>query len=92
MTGKVAWRATWTSYVAVPEIHVSATEDLQLITTEEDPMEPLLSSGDRILVDVKRTVSAPSGSRPRWDRCAEPTRIPEAPRGVGSSNSKGASV
>ncbi len=36
-------------------------EDLRIITVDGDSMEPVLSSGDRILIDVSRTVPVPPG-------------------------------
>ncbi len=42
-------------------------EDLQMITVEGDSMEPLLSSGDRILIDVSRRVPVPPGVFVIWD-------------------------
>ena len=42
-------------------------EDLRLITIDGDSMEPLLSSGDRILIDVSRRVPVPPGIFVIWD-------------------------
>ena len=42
-------------------------EDLQMITVDGDSMEPLLSSGDRILIDVSRRVPVPPGIFVIWD-------------------------
>lgn len=42
-------------------------EDLQMITVDGDSMEPLLSSGDRILIDVSRQVPVPPGIFVIWD-------------------------
>ena len=42
-------------------------EDLRMITVDGDSMEPLLSSGDRILIDVNRQVPVPPGIFVIWD-------------------------
>ena len=42
-------------------------EDLRMITVDGDSMEPLLSSGDRILIDVSRRVPVPPGVFVIWD-------------------------
>ena len=42
-------------------------EDLRMITVDGDSMEPLLSGGDRILIDVSRTVPVPPGIFVIWD-------------------------
>ncbi len=42
-------------------------EDLQMIAVDGDSMEPLLSSGDRILIDVSRQVPVPPGIFVIWD-------------------------
>jgi len=42
-------------------------EDLRMITVDGDSMEPLLSSGDRILIDVSQRVPAPPGIFVIWD-------------------------
>ena len=42
-------------------------EDLRMITVDGDSMEPLLSSGDRILIDVSRKVPVPPGIFVIWD-------------------------
>ena len=42
-------------------------EDLQMITVDGDSMEPLLSSGDRILIDLSRQVPVPPGIFVIWD-------------------------
>ncbi|MCL4854822.1 MAG: hypothetical protein KJZ78_25960 [Bryobacteraceae bacterium] len=36
-------------------------EDLHIVTIAGDSMEPLLSSGDRIMIDTSRRVPAPLG-------------------------------
>jgi phage repressor protein C with HTH and peptisase S24 domain len=41
--------------------------DLRVITIDGDSMEPLLSSGDRILVDVSQRVPVPPGVFVIWD-------------------------
>ena len=45
----------------------SRPEDLRMITVGGDSMEPLLSSGDRILIDVSRQVPVPPGVFVIWD-------------------------
>jgi phage repressor protein C with HTH and peptisase S24 domain len=62
-------------------------EDLHIVTIDGDSMEPLLSSGDRIMVDTSRRVPAPPGIFVIWDGMgivakriehlphSEPTRI-----------------
>ena len=42
-------------------------EDLRIITVDGDSMEPALSSGDRILIDLSRTVPVPPGIFVIWD-------------------------
>ncbi|MFN3347384.1 helix-turn-helix transcriptional regulator [Pseudorhodoplanes sp.] len=42
-------------------------EDLHIVTIDGDSMEPLLSSGDRIMVDTSRRVPAPPGIFVIWD-------------------------
>jgi phage repressor protein C with HTH and peptisase S24 domain len=42
-------------------------EDLHIITIDGDSMEPLLSSGDRIMIDTSRRVPAPPGIFVIWD-------------------------
>jgi len=42
-------------------------ENLRLITLDGDSMEPLLSSGDRILVDTSQRVPVPPGIFVIWD-------------------------
>ena len=42
-------------------------EDLHMITIDGDSMEPLLSSGDRILIDTSQRVPAPPGIFVIWD-------------------------
>ena len=42
-------------------------EDLRMITVDGDSMEPLLSSGDRILIDVSLKVPVPPGIFVIWD-------------------------
>lgn len=41
--------------------------DLSMIAVNEDSMEPLLSSGDRSLIDVSRTVPVCPGTLVIWD-------------------------
>ncbi len=42
-------------------------EDLRMLAVEGDSMEPLLSAGDRVLVDVSRTAPTPPGVFAIWD-------------------------
>ncbi len=42
-------------------------DDLRMITVDGDSMEPLLSSGDRIMIDVSRQVPSPPGIFVIWD-------------------------
>ncbi len=42
-------------------------EDMQMIAVDGDSMEPLLSSGDRILIDVSRQVPVLPGIFVIWD-------------------------
>ncbi len=42
-------------------------DDLRMITVDGDSMEPLLSSGDRILIDVSQRVPVPPGIFVIWD-------------------------
>jgi phage repressor protein C with HTH and peptisase S24 domain len=42
-------------------------EDLHIITIDGDSMEPLLSSGDRIMVDTSQRVPVPPGIFVIWD-------------------------
>ena len=42
-------------------------EDLRMITVDGDSMEPVLSSGDRILIDVSLKVPVPPGIFVIWD-------------------------
>lgn len=42
-------------------------EDLHVITVDGDSMEPLLSSGDRILIDTSQRVPVPPGIFVVWD-------------------------
>ena len=41
--------------------------DLRMITIDGDSMEPLLSSGDRILIDVRQRLPVPPGIFVIWD-------------------------
>ena len=41
--------------------------DLRMITVDGDSMEPLLSSGDRIMIDVSRQAPSPPGIFVIWD-------------------------
>jgi phage repressor protein C with HTH and peptisase S24 domain len=43
------------------------TSDLRMITIDGDSMEPLLSSGDRVLIDISQRVSVPPGIFAIWD-------------------------
>ena len=42
-------------------------EDLRMITVDGDSMEPVLSSGDRVLIDVSLKVPVPPGIFVIWD-------------------------
>jgi phage repressor protein C with HTH and peptisase S24 domain len=42
-------------------------DDLRMITVDGDSMEPLLSSGDRILVDTNQRIPVPPGIFVIWD-------------------------
>ena len=42
-------------------------EDLRILTIDGDSMEPLLSSGDRILIDTSQRVPVPPGIFVIWD-------------------------
>ena len=42
-------------------------EDLHIVTIDGDSMEPLLSSGDRIMIDTSRRVPVPPGIFVIWD-------------------------
>ena len=44
--------------------------DLWIIAVDGDSMEPMLSSGDHVLIDVSRTVPAPPGIFVIWDGIA----------------------
>jgi phage repressor protein C with HTH and peptisase S24 domain len=43
------------------------TSDLRMITIDGDSMEPLLSSGDRVLIDTSQRVPVPPGIFAIWD-------------------------
>ena len=43
------------------------TDDLRMITIDGDSMEPLLASGDRIVIDTSQRVPAPPGIFVIWD-------------------------
>ena len=61
-------------------------EDLRMITVDGDAMEPLLSSGDRVLIDATQQVPIPPGTFVVWDvmglvaRRIEHVRHSEPPR------------
>jgi len=42
-------------------------EDLRIITVEGDSMEPLLGSGDRIVIDTSRNIPVPPSVFVIWD-------------------------
>jgi phage repressor protein C with HTH and peptisase S24 domain len=42
-------------------------EDLHIVTIDGDSMEPLLSSGDRVMIDTSRRVPVPPGIFVIWD-------------------------
>ena len=61
-------RATW--LLADPLIRHefrAKPENLRMITVDGDSMDPLFSSGDRILIDVSRQVPVPPGIFVIWD-------------------------
>ena len=61
-------RETWLFPDAVIRHEFRArAADLRVITIDGDSMEPLLSSGDRILVDTSQRVPAPPGVFVVWD-------------------------
>lgn len=61
-------RATWLFPDPVIRHEFRARpEDLRIVTIDGDSMEPLLSSGDRILVDTSRRVPVPPGIFVIWD-------------------------
>jgi phage repressor protein C with HTH and peptisase S24 domain len=43
------------------------TSDLRMITIDGDSMEPLLASGDRVLIDTAQRVPVPPGIFVVWD-------------------------
>jgi phage repressor protein C with HTH and peptisase S24 domain len=43
------------------------TSDLRIITIDGDSMEPLLASGDRVLIDISQRVPVPPGIFVIWD-------------------------
>ncbi len=45
-------------------------ENLRMISVDGDSMEPMLSNGDRLLIDVTRKVPAPPGVFAIWDGTA----------------------
>ena len=53
--------------------------DLWMVEVDGDSMEPLLSSGDHMLIDVSRTVPAPPGIFVIWDGIALAKRIEHVP-------------
>jgi len=61
-------RALWMFPEAVVRHEFRARpEDLRIITVEGDSMEPLLGSGDRIVVDTSRSLPVPPGVFVIWD-------------------------
>jgi phage repressor protein C with HTH and peptisase S24 domain len=61
-------KATWLFPEAVIRHELRArAEDLHIITVDGDSMEPLLSSGDRIMVDTSQRVPVPPGIFVIWD-------------------------
>lgn len=61
-------RATW--IVADPYIRNelgAKPEDLRMLAVDGDSMEPLFSSGDKILIDTSRRLPAPPGIFVIWD-------------------------
>jgi len=60
--------ATWLFPEAVVRHELrAAPEHLRMITIDGDSMEPLLSSGDRILVDTSQRIPVPPGIFVIWD-------------------------
>jgi phage repressor protein C with HTH and peptisase S24 domain len=61
-------KATWLfSETMIRHEFRAQPEDLRVITIDGDSMEPLLSSGDRILVDTSQRVPVPPGIFVIWD-------------------------
>jgi phage repressor protein C with HTH and peptisase S24 domain len=61
-------KATWLfSETMIRHEFRARPEDLRVITIDGDSMEPLLSSGDRILVDTSQRVPVPPGIFVIWD-------------------------
>ncbi|CDK97927.1 putative repressor protein CI [Magnetospirillum gryphiswaldense MSR-1 v2] len=61
-------KATWLFPDAVVRYEFRAQpSDLRMITITGDSMEPLLSSGDRILIDTSQKVPVPPGIFVIWD-------------------------
>lgn len=61
-------RATWLFPDPVIRHEFRARpEDLRILTIDGDSMEPLLSSGDRILIDTSQRVPVPPGIFVIWD-------------------------
>lgn len=61
-------KATWLFPEAIIRHEFRARpEDLHIITIDGDSMEPLLSSGDRILIDTSQRIPVPPGIFVIWD-------------------------
>jgi len=61
-------RATWLFPDPVIRHEFRARpEDLRIVTIDGDSMEPLLSSGDRILIDTSQRIPVPPGIFVIWD-------------------------
>jgi phage repressor protein C with HTH and peptisase S24 domain len=61
-------RATWLFPEAVVRHEFrAAPSDLHIVTIDGDSMEPLLSTGDRILIDSSQRVPVPPGIFVIWD-------------------------
>ena len=56
--------------------------DLRMITIDDDSMEPLLSSGGRILIDVRQRIPVPPGIFLIWDKMGLVAKRIELPKGL----------
>ncbi len=66
--GFVETKAQWVFPEAVIRYELRANpKTLRMITIDGDSMEPMLSSGDRILIDTAQRVPAPPGIFVIWD-------------------------
>ena len=53
-----------------------------MITIDDDSMEPLLSSGDRILIDVRQRIPVPPGIFLIWDKMGLVAKRIGLPKGL----------